>query len=140
MAFVTETFTFSFITCTFGPQWVGLILLFFGVANSFGCIVLSYLQPYIGRITIFVGGFLVNFFLIISLLLEWIYPNPNHVEWYIIFVIFWGIGDSIWQRAVMGKFLHREQGPLGRHDLSSARDSPTTRSNPGRGVTRNSCQ
>ena len=52
---------------------------------------------------IFVGGFLINFFLAISLLLEWIYPNPNMVEWYIIFVIFWGIGDSIWQRAIMGK-------------------------------------
>ena len=54
MAFLTETFTFSYITCTFGPEWVGLILIFFGIANSVGCIVLSYLQPYIGRITIFV--------------------------------------------------------------------------------------
>ena len=102
MAFLTETFTFSYITCTFGPEWVGLILIFFGIANSVGCIVLSYLQPYIGRITIFVGGFLINFILVISLLFEWIYPNPNKVEWYLIFVIFWGIGDSIWQRALMG--------------------------------------
>ena len=103
MAFLTETFSFAYITCTFGPQWVGLILIFFGIANSISSVVLSRLQKYIGRITIFVGGFLINFFLAISLLLEWIYPNPNMVEWYIIFVIFWGIGDSIWQRAIMGK-------------------------------------
>ena len=103
MAFLTETFSFAYITCTFGPQWVGLILIFFGIANSISSVVLSRLQKYIGRIMIFVGGFLINFFLAISLLLEWIYPNPNMVEWYIIFVIFWGIGDSIWQRAIMGK-------------------------------------
>ena len=103
MAFLTETFSFAYITCTFGPQWVGLILIFFGIANSISSVVLSRLQKYIGRITIFVGGFLINFFLAISLILEWIYPNPNMVEWYIIFVIFWGIGDSIWQRAIMGK-------------------------------------
>ena len=103
MAFLTETFSFAYITCTFGPEWVGLILIFFGIANSISSVVLSRLQKYIGRIPIFVGGFLINFFLAISLLLEWIYPNPNMVEWYIIFVIFWGIGDSIWQRAIMGK-------------------------------------
>ena len=103
MAFLTETFSFAYITCTFGPEWVGLILIFFGIANSISSVVLSRLQKYLGRITIFVGGFLINFFLSISLVLEWIYPNPNMVEWYIIFVIFWGIGDSIWQRAIMGK-------------------------------------
>ena len=111
MAFLTETFTFSYITCTFGPEWVGVTLIFFGIANSCSCIVLSYLQPYIGRITIFVGGFLINFFLVISLLLEWIYPNPNKIEWYIILVIFWGIGDSIWQRALMGKLLPQIASP-----------------------------
>ena len=103
MAFLTETFSFAYITCTFGPEWVGLILIFFGISNSISSVVLSRLQKYIGRITIFVCGFLINFFLSISLLLEWIYPNPNMVEWYVIFVIFWGIGDSIWQRAIMGK-------------------------------------
>ena len=103
MAFLTETFSFAYITCTFGPEWVGLILIFFGIANSISSVVLSRLQKYLGRITIFVGGFLINFFLSISLVLEWIYPNPNMVEWYIIFVIFWGIGDSIWKRAIMGK-------------------------------------
>ena len=103
MAFLTETFSFAYITCTFGPEWVGLILIFFGIANSISSVVLSRLQKYIGRISIFVGGFLINFFLAMALLLEWIYPNPNMVEWYIIFVIFWGIGDSIWQRAIMGK-------------------------------------
>jgi len=106
MAFLTETFSFAYITCTFGPEWVGLILIFFGISNSISSVVLSRLQKYIGRITIFVGGFLINFFLSISLLLEWIYPNPNMVEWYIIFVIFWGIGDSIWQRAIMGKSIY----------------------------------
>ena len=106
MAFLTETFSFAYITCTFGPEWVGLILIFFGIANSISSVVLSRLQKYLGRITIFVGGFLINFFLSISLVLEWIYPNPNMVEWDIIFVIFWGIGDSIWQRAIMGEAIN----------------------------------
>ena len=110
MAFIAETFTFSYITCTFGPELVGLIMIFFGIANSFGCIVLSYLQAYVGRIMIFAGGFLINFILVISLLFEWIYPNPNKVEWYLIFVIFWGIGDSIWQRALMGKYNPYDMG------------------------------
>ena len=30
LSFVADTFTFSFITCGFGPQWIGAVMIAFG--------------------------------------------------------------------------------------------------------------
>ena len=38
--------------------------------------------------------------LMTSLLAGWIYPNPNHIEWYFIFAVGWGMCDAIWQCAL----------------------------------------
>ena len=38
--------------------------------------------------------------LMVTLLTGWIYPNPNHIEWYFIFGVGWGICDAVWQCAL----------------------------------------
>ena len=32
LSFITNTFNFSFITCGFGPEWVGMVMMAFGVS------------------------------------------------------------------------------------------------------------
>ena len=43
---------------------------------------------------------LLNMALMVTLLAEWIYPNPNHIEWYFIFGVGWGMCDAVWQCAL----------------------------------------
>ena len=38
-----------------------------------------------------------------TLLLEWMTPNPNHIEWFFLFGVGWGACDSVWQCAINGK-------------------------------------
>ena len=35
LSFITNTYTFSFITCGFGPEWIGAIMIAFGSRKAY---------------------------------------------------------------------------------------------------------
>ena len=39
LSFITDTFNFSFITCGFGPEWIGVVMIAFGSRKAFDCYV-----------------------------------------------------------------------------------------------------
>ena len=57
----------------------------FSLSNSFFSFVSGQLEGLIGRIPLFVGGAILNLALILTLLLEWMTPNPNHIEWFFLY-------------------------------------------------------
>jgi len=77
-------------------------MIFYGLSNSVFSFLSGWLEGIVGRIPLFIFGFCLNLLLIFSLLFEWLYPNPNHVEWFFLFGVGWGACDSIWQCAING--------------------------------------
>ena len=102
-SFIIDNFTSAYINCTFGTEWIGLVMIFYGLSNSLFSFVSGKLEGIIGRIPLFVFGATLNLVLILCLLLEWIYPNPNHIEWLFLFGVGWGACDSVWQCAINGE-------------------------------------
>jgi len=96
-AFFIDSFTSSFINCGFGPEWIGYIMIFYGVGNSLFSFIWGYLDGKLGRVFVFISGFILNLVLILSVIFEWVYPNPNHIEWLFIYGVGWGACDAVWQ-------------------------------------------
>lgn len=84
-SYIAGTFTFSFITCGFGPEWIGLIMIAFGITGTITSISLGYLKSKIDRVFIFGFGFVCQLGLLLAILGKCIYPHPEHIEW--LFVI-----------------------------------------------------
>ena len=59
-AFFIDSFTSSFINCGFGPEWIGYIMIFYGVGNSLFSFIWGYLDGKLGRIFVFISGFILN--------------------------------------------------------------------------------
>ena len=38
LSFIADTFNFSFVTCGFGPQWIGAVMIAFGSRKAFDCL------------------------------------------------------------------------------------------------------
>ena len=43
--------------------------------------------------------------LILSVIFEWVYPNPNHIEWLFLYGVGWGACDAVWQSNIHCKYL-----------------------------------
>jgi len=80
--------------------------MFSGLSNSVASIIVGGLIGIIGRIPVFTAGFLIQLTLILCLLLELVYPHPNHIEWLFFFACAWGACDGVWQPAINGKLIH----------------------------------
>ena len=59
-AFFIDSFTSSFINCGFGPEWIGYIMIFYGVGNSLFSFIWGYLDGKLGRVFVFISGFILN--------------------------------------------------------------------------------
>merc|ERR1711935_167680 len=99
-SFIIDNFTSAYINCTFSTEWIGYVMIFYGLSNSLFSFISGVLEGLIGRVPLFIGGALLNLVLILTLLLEWLTPNPNHIEWFFLFGVGWGACDSVWQCAI----------------------------------------
>ena len=79
LSFVADTFTFSFITCGFGPEWIGAIMIAFGTSGAITSISLGFLKQKIDRICIISTGFVLQTVTLALMLGGVIYPNPQHI-------------------------------------------------------------
>jgi len=103
-SYIAGTFTFSFITCGFGPEWIGLIMISFGVTGTITSLSLGYLKSKIHRIFLFGFGFTCQLCLLLVILGRYIYPHPEHIEWLFIMAGILGMCDSIWQSSLQALY------------------------------------
>ena len=99
--FFGADFTAGYVSCAYGVDQVGYVVMTFGLCDAFCSMALSLLIRKVGRIPIFCLGAIVNL-LVILVFFEWM-PNPD--EFHVVFVLagLWGVADAIWQTQINGK-------------------------------------
>ncbi|KAI9554119.1 hypothetical protein GHT06_019391 [Daphnia sinensis] len=97
-AFLTADFTAAYISCSWGVQHVGFVLICYGAADAIGSITCGSIVKRVGRVPIFIFGALLNAGLIIALFL-W-QPDPSNPVIFFVIAAFWGLADSIWQTQI----------------------------------------
>ncbi|CAH1781984.1 unnamed protein product [Owenia fusiformis] len=86
-------FTQSFMTCNAGVDIIGRGMIFFGVADTSGSLLVGMVEKYISRYIMFLGAFVINLSIWTSLVVF----NPSQI-WFLYFVpIMWGFTDAIWE-------------------------------------------
>ncbi|CAF1633949.1 unnamed protein product [Rotaria sp. Silwood1] len=93
--FLFTQFTKAFISCTFNPKYVGLILIAYGLCDSISSFVFGQLVKHVGRWSCFAIATLISYSLIITMLV-W---HPSSDQIVILFIIagLWGVADAVWQ-------------------------------------------
>ena len=66
-----------------------------GLAASSGSFIFGNLVKWTGRIPIVLFGAAINLSLISAMLFFW-HPDPNHPEMFYIVVALWGLGNAVW--------------------------------------------
>lgn len=97
-AFIGADFTAAFISCSWGIQHVGFVMICYGVADSVASITSGAAVKKLGRIPIFVLGAVVNFALLFTFLF-W-RPDPTQSLVYFVIAALWGFSDAIWQTQI----------------------------------------
>ena len=88
----------AFISCSWGVENVGYVLICYGAADAIGSITCGSVVKKVGRVPIFLFGAALNLALIITLLI-W-RPDPNVPVIYFVIAALWGLADSIWQTQI----------------------------------------
>lgn len=96
--FLQADFTAAYVSCGIGIHMVGYVLICYGVCDAIGSISFTPLVRTIGRVPVFVLGFIIN----LSVILTFIYWRPNPDQTVVFFVLagLWGVADSIWQTQI----------------------------------------
>ena len=76
-----------------GVQYVGFVMIAFGVADVLGSYGFGYVIKYVGRIPCFIVAALINY-ASIGVMLFW---KPNSESMFILYLIavLWGLGDAV---------------------------------------------
>ncbi|XP_030051820.1 protein unc-93 homolog A isoform X3 [Microcaecilia unicolor] len=98
VAFISSEYTKSYITCVLGIQFVGYVMICFGMSTSLCSLFFGKISQYTGRIALLTLAAAINIACIVALLL-W-KPLPNQFALFFVFSSLWGIADAIWQTQV----------------------------------------
>lgn len=108
--FVFADFTKSFVTCVFGIDKVGYVMICFGVGDSLFSYLLGRLTKYVGRVPIFFSGAIIHLAVYI-VLLSW--KADRDMLWMVyLMAALWGYTDAVWQtqiNALYGVLFHDNQ-------------------------------
>ena len=88
----------AYITCAWGVNHVGYVLICYGAADAIGSITCGSIVKRVGRIPIFIFGASLNAALITTLFL-W-RPDPSNSAVFFVIAALWGLSDSIWQTQI----------------------------------------
>ncbi|XP_028401831.1 protein unc-93 homolog A-like [Dendronephthya gigantea] len=108
--FVFADFTKSFVTCIFGIDKVGYVMICFGIGDSLFSYLLGKLVKYVGRIPIFISGAVIHLVVFI-VLLTW-KPDQDMISVVFLMAALWGYTDAVWQtqiNALYGVLFHDNQ-------------------------------
>ncbi len=100
--FISADFTAAYITCGWGVEKVGYVLICYGVADSLCSIGYHPIIKHIGRIYVFTFAILLN----VALIFVFLYwrPNPDENYYFFIFAALWGVADAAWQCGINGYY------------------------------------
>ncbi|XP_072033734.1 protein unc-93 homolog A-like [Amphiura filiformis] len=93
-AYVQGDFTKSFVTCKIGIQWVGYVMIFFGVVDAATSFIAGRVEKYTGRIPQFTLAAVANVVLMIVMV---VWEPTDDKPVYFIIAGLWGFSDAIWQ-------------------------------------------
>jgi len=91
-------FTAGFLTCAYGAEVIGRVVIVFGVCNASFSFASGYIIKIVGRPALFVYGAVMNIIVII-VMLTW---TPRVSEVYVVYILaaLWGMGDAVWQTQI----------------------------------------
>ncbi|CAF4929431.1 unnamed protein product [Rotaria sp. Silwood1] len=97
-AFMWSTFITGFITCSVGIQYIGLVMMVYGIAASIFSIIVGYVGKFHRRSLIFVIASIVCYGSLITMLL-W---KPYSSQMYVLYIlaILQGLASAIWDPVV----------------------------------------
>lgn len=92
-AYISADFTKSFISCVKGVDYVGFIMICYGVSDTLGSYGFGYIIKYIGRVPCFIIAAALNY-ITIFLMIFWV---PTETNSYVLFIIaiLWGLSDAV---------------------------------------------
>ncbi|XP_072032785.1 protein unc-93 homolog A-like [Amphiura filiformis] len=93
-AFMQGDFTKSFVTCKIGVQWVGYVMICYGVVDASSSYISGRVEKWTGRIPQFSMAALIN----IALMIAMTFWKPTEdLPVYFVIAAFWGLADAVWQ-------------------------------------------
>eukprot|EP00058_Branchiostoma_floridae_P013373 XP_002598861.1 hypothetical protein BRAFLDRAFT_90114 [Branchiostoma floridae] len=109
-AYVSGDYTKSFVSCALGIEWIGYVMICYGVCDAFFSFLLGRLIKFTGRLPLFITGAVAHLAMIITMLV-WS-PNPNQLPVFFVLAACWGLGDAVWQleiNALYGYLFRKNQ-------------------------------
>ena len=102
--FFLSDYTAGFISCLYGVDHVGWVLMTYGVCDALFSISFGVIIKYTGRPPIYLLGAGINLTVIIIMLTWDLTPVVHEQEW-IFFILagMWGIADAVWQTQINGE-------------------------------------
>ncbi|XP_064472636.1 protein unc-93 homolog A-like [Ornithodoros turicata] len=97
-AFLWGDYTQAFISCSWGVQYVGFVMMSYGVMDSICSMVFGLLVRRVGRIPLVLMAAVLNLSMMV-LMLVW-KPTPEQAFYYFIIAIIWGVADASWQTQI----------------------------------------
>ncbi|XP_059089375.1 UNC93-like protein [Tigriopus californicus] len=96
--FFGADFTAGFVSCAYGVQNVGYVVIAYGVSDAVCSFSFGFLIKKVGRVPIFLFGTLVNI-VVIVVFFTW---SPNPEEQYVFYILaaLWGVADAVWQTQI----------------------------------------
>ncbi|XP_072032786.1 protein unc-93 homolog A-like [Amphiura filiformis] len=93
-AYMQGDFTKSFVTCKIGVQWVGYVMICYGVVDASSSYLSGRVEKWTGRIPQFSMAALIN----IALMIAMTFWKPTEdLPVYFVIAAFWGLADAVWQ-------------------------------------------
>ncbi|XP_049861278.1 UNC93-like protein isoform X3 [Schistocerca gregaria] len=93
-AFIGADFTASYVTCAWGVQNIGYVMMCYGACNSLSALTTGWLVKVTGRPPVVLGAAAVHVALLAGLLL-W-QPLPHHLPLFFAMAGLWGACDGVW--------------------------------------------
>ncbi|CAN7946186.1 unnamed protein product, partial [Ixodes hexagonus] len=101
-AFFWGDFTQAYISCAWGVQNVGFVMISYGTVDALCSAIFGFLVKSIGRVPIILLAAILNTFLMVFVL-TW-HPNPAESHIFFLVAAFWGMADASWQTQINGEY------------------------------------
>ncbi|XP_077503852.1 protein unc-93 homolog A-like [Amblyomma americanum] len=97
-AFFSGDFTQAYISCAWGVQFVGFVMISYGLADACCSMTFGFLVKRVGRVPIVLLAALLNAGVMI-LMLTW-RPRPSEAYNFFVIALLWGAADASWQTQI----------------------------------------
>ncbi|KAL1431842.1 hypothetical protein MTO96_013934 [Rhipicephalus appendiculatus] len=97
-AFFSGDFTQAYISCAWGVQFVGFVMISYGLADATCSMAFGFLVKRVGRVPIVSLAALLDVAVMIRMY-RW-QPGPSDVHNFFIIAMLWGVADASWQTQI----------------------------------------